>query len=424
LFIHGFFAMQKQGRLRLYINNNIDIMEDRTNTSKTRRDDYSMSSTVRSFKLLTMTACLTVGLLGSLFSAYDTHSVSAAVARQAITITVNGTLYTPESKPYVSKGTVYLPLREISNALKAVVLWQSKTKQVTITLPEQTIVLSVGKATISRNGAKVKLDVTPIVKDSHVYIPFRAAAEILGATVNWNTKAQAVEISHKLDFEKVTGVNSVYWLNRKTGQLFLSKPYNSEPKLVGIMNIDLQRFSTVRLASSGVLDQFIVEDYYGEPLINTDVYTALIVQGSIAKQTKVHYWQRYTPNVTFDGRNQVMTDGKALFLLDSSGKVMKEYDLAALTGFDETFSVEGIGNSYALVRPNKTGLLTLIDLDTGETRQLYKQLNAEEQEYAETNDVPFHGDHIKFEGEKDGQLHFSYHSIFDNKEHTFSFKLK
>lgn len=383
-----------------------------------------MRSTVRSLKLCAVSACLAAGLLaGSIFSPFDKHPVSAA-ARQAITITVNGTLYTPESQPYVSKGMVYLPLRELSGALKAVVVWQSKTKQVTITLPEQTIVLSLGKATVIRNGAAVTLPAMPIVKDSQVYIPIRAAAEVLGVAINWNAKAQTVEISHKLEFETVTDAKSVYWLNRKSGQLYLSKPYTSEPKLVGVMNIDLKRFSTVKLASSGGVDQLIVEDYYGEPLINTDVYTALIVNGSIVKQTKVHYWQRYTPNVTFDGRHQVMTDGKVLFLFDSSGKVVQEYDLAALSGFDETFSVEGIGKSYALVRPNKTGLLTLINVETGDTTQLYKQLNAQEQEYAETNDVPYRGDHIKFQGEQDGKLHFSYHSIFDNKEHTFSFKLK
>ncbi|WP_052476462.1 copper amine oxidase N-terminal domain-containing protein [Cohnella kolymensis] len=383
-----------------------------------------MKSTLPRLKLSAISACLAAGLLaGSVISSY--HSVSAAAtASQAITIMMNGALYTPESNPYVSKGTVYLPLREISSALKAVVVWQSHTKKVIITRPDQTIVLTLGKATVTRNGAEVKLSATPIVKESHVYVPFRAAAEILGASVNWNSKSQTVDITHKLDFDTVIGVNSFYWLNRKNGQVFLAKPYDSQPNLLGAMNIDLQRFSTMKLASSGGVDQLIVEDYYGEPLLNTDVYTALIVKGAIVKQTKVHYWQRYTPNVTFDGRHQVMTDGKAIFLLDATGKLTKEYDLVAMTGNDETFSVEGIGQTYALVRPNTTGLLTLIDLETGDTTQIYKQLNAQEQEYAETNDVPYHGDHIKFESEKDGQLHFSYHSIFDNKDHMFSFKLK
>ncbi|MNC66842.1 hypothetical protein D3C75_1172870 [compost metagenome] len=118
-----------------------------------------------------------------------------------------------------------------------------------------------------------------------------------------------------------------------------------------------------------------------------------------------------------------MTDGKVLYVLDSAGEVKQEYDLVKIVGLDETYSVEGIGEEFALVRPNRTGLLTLINLKTLDTVQLYKQLNAQEQEYAELNDVPYHGDEIKFEQEKDGVLYFSYNSIFDGQKHEFTYKL-
>jgi hypothetical protein len=102
-------------------------------------------------------------------------------------------------------------------------------------------------------------------------------------------------------------------------------------------------------------------------------------------------------------------------------KVTNEYDLVTLNGLDETYSIEGIGKNYLLVRPNMTGLLTLIDLETSERTELYKQLDAKEQEY---NDVPYHGDNLKFDGEKDGVLHFSYHSIFNGKVNETTYNLK
>ncbi|MOA05051.1 hypothetical protein D3C78_1246310 [compost metagenome] len=65
----------------------------------------------------------------------------------------------------------------------------------------------------------------------------------------------------------------------------------------------------------------------------------------------------------------------------------------------------------------------LINLKTLETTQLYKQLNAQEQEYAEMNDVPYYGDQLVFEQEKNGVLYFSYSSIFDNQKHSLTYKL-
>ncbi|MOA27001.1 hypothetical protein D3C78_1478380 [compost metagenome] len=109
--------------------------------------------------------------------------------------------------------------------------------------------------------------------------------------------------------------------------------------------------------------------------------------------------------------------------MDSTGKLKQEYDLVKIVGMDENYSIEGIGSSYALVRPNLKGLLTLINLNTLETVQLYKQLNAQEQEYAEMNDVPYYGDAIVFDHEKEGILYFSYSSIFDNQKHSLTYKL-
>jgi hypothetical protein len=364
---------------------------------------------------------LSAGLLvGSLIPAVYTDTAAASAAKQAITLKVNGAEHTLESKPFLTKGRVYIPLREISNVLQAVVVWQNESKQATLTLPEQTVVLTLGQTAATRNGTAIKLSDKPIMQNSRVYVPLRTVTESLGADVEWKAETQEVEITQKADLAMVWGVNSVYWLNWDNGNIYESYPYESTPKFVGTMDIELKGFHSVRLAAAVNAKQLIVEDHYGEPMINTELYSAMIVKGAIVKQTKVHYWQRYTANVTQYGDHQVMTDGKNLFLLDSTGQVTKQYDLVALIGLDENYSIEGIGEAYALVRPNRTGLLTLLNLETSEIIHPYKKLNAQEQEYAETNEVPYYGDNIKFEGEGDGVLKFSYRSIFDNKDHAFT----
>jgi hypothetical protein len=169
-----------------------------------------------------------------------------------------------------------------------------------------------------------------------------------------------------------------------------------------------------------------ITDNYGEPHINFSVYTAYIKNNSIVNQTKVHYYQRYEKNVLSYNDLPVLTDGKMLTLLNSAGNVTQEYDLTALAGKDETYAVLGIGQSYLIVRPNRTGFLTLINLKDNSATLLYQKLlsDKQEREYAVTNDTPYPGDGLMFTGEaSDGTLTFSYHSFFDGKDHEITYKI-
>ena len=49
-----------------------------------------------------------------------------------------------------------------------------------------------------------------------------------------------------------------------------------------------------------------------------------------------------------------------------------------------------------IARPNSGGILMLVDLESHEKVQLYKELlDKDEQDYAETNDIPYRGDFLK-----------------------------
>ncbi|MNO12430.1 hypothetical protein D3C76_20400 [compost metagenome] len=374
-------------------------------------------------KSIILTSCISAFLFTLNSGQATAQSSSQAKQSQSISIFVQGSTYTFQSQPYMHRGTVFVPLREVSNALNAAVTWNSANKEITVIQPSQHIVLTLGKSKAIRNNKKLQLTAAPMMRNNQVYVSIRAVSQLLQAKVNWNSGAKEVDIIPAINLAMVKGSRQYYWLDRSNGKVYYASSSLSEPKLAGTMDIEIQGYSDLQLASSGSSDQLLLADSYGEPMINTKLYTALMINGSIAKQTVAHYWKRFVPNVTYLKDQPIMTDGKMLFILDQAGKVQKEYDLVKIVGLNEVYSVEGIGESYALVRPNLKGLLTLINLKTLETTQLYKQLNAQEQEYAEMNDVPYYGDQLVFEQEKDGVLYFSYSSIFDNQKHSLTYKL-
>ncbi|OME37257.1 hypothetical protein NSS98_18885 [Paenibacillus sp. FSL E2-0274] len=52
---------------------------------------------------------------------------------------------------------------------------------------------------------------------------------------------------------------------------------------------------------------------------------------------------------------------------------------------------------FLLIRSNQQGFLMMIDRKTSAKTLLYKALlDVEQQKYAETNDLPFFGDNLKF----------------------------
>lgn len=374
-------------------------------------------------KYVLLACCIPALLLSPVHQLSAAPSTTTTKQDRPLSVFISGSAYVFQSQPYLSNGTVYIPLREVSNALHSAVTWNSKNKEITIIQPKQNISLTLGKSTAIRNNKEIRLAAAPIIKDNQVFVSLRSVGELLQAKVDWNSKLREVEITPSSNLVMLKKDSSYYWLNRSSGDVYYAASSSSEPKLAGTMNIEIQGYSDVVLKSSGRTTQLIVTDNYGEPMINTDVYSALLIDGSIVKQTKAHYWKRFVPNVTYYNDQPIMTNGKTLYVMDSAGKLNQEYDLVQIVGLDENYSVEGIGSSYVLVRPNEKGLLTLINLNTLETVQIYKQLNAKEQEYAEMNDVPYYGDEIVFEREKEGILYFSYYSIFDNQKHSFTYKL-
>ncbi|MEC0371435.1 copper amine oxidase N-terminal domain-containing protein [Paenibacillus chibensis] len=354
-------------------------------------------------------------------------SASVQQNKASISVTLNGNEFTPDSAPFMERGSVYLPLRDIGELLGTIVYWDASSKTVSMTYPERVIKVKPGAVEAEVNGKQIKLTAPVKIVNGRVYVPLRFFSEAIGAGVDWNGSKRTVAITHSAEYVKGGGVNLTIWLNRKTGDIYTAYPFEAVPVASGKLNVDLQEFVNIEaqyLNGGGIM--VYVTDNYGEPHIHTAVYTAFIKNKQIVKQTKAKYFQRFERNVyTYNGK-PALHDGKTLTLLDENGKVTKEYNLQELGGKDEVYSVLAISDNYLLIRPNTTGLLTLINLKDNSATLLYKELlTPEEQEYSERNDVPYYGDELNFAGESPvGTLNFSYHSPFSGKDRQLKYVMK
>ncbi|MEK4208591.1 MULTISPECIES: hypothetical protein [Paenibacillus] len=75
---------------------------------------------------------------------------------------------------------------------------------------------------------------------------------------------------------------------------------------------------------------------------------------------------------------------------------------------------------FLLIRSNQQGFLMMIDRKTSAKTLLYKALlDVEQQKYAETNDLPFFGDNLKFLKREGDALLFNNEYVQDGKVYKF-----
>ena len=98
--------------------------------------------------------------------------------------------------PKIIEGRTLLPLRiAVESVLKAQVLWNSKTKTVTITKDANIISLQIGNKTTKVNGVPIKLDVAPILEHGTTLLPIRFLAEQLGILINFDAATKKITLN-------------------------------------------------------------------------------------------------------------------------------------------------------------------------------------------------------------------------------------
>ncbi len=123
---------------------------------------------------------------------------NSAFATQAISVTYDNQQLQFDVEPAIENGRVLVPLRTVFEVMGATVSFNTSTKTVIATKGNDTIILIVGNKTAYKNYIAVELDVPAKVVNGRTLVPLRFVSEALGAEVMWNNIQQTVQIKQKV----------------------------------------------------------------------------------------------------------------------------------------------------------------------------------------------------------------------------------
>ncbi|NGM82832.1 copper amine oxidase N-terminal domain-containing protein [Paenibacillus sp. 7124] len=136
---------------------------------------------------------LAVFLIITLFSAPFTASAATLPLR----VVVDGKKVNfPDAQPFIdAQQRVQLPVRFVTEALGAKVLWDGPAKKATIILNGKTMVVYIGKTSYTVDGKTKQMDTAALFKESRTFVPLRFLYEGLGVNVNWDDSVKTVYIT-------------------------------------------------------------------------------------------------------------------------------------------------------------------------------------------------------------------------------------
>ena len=155
-------------------------------------------------------------------SIYDFNDIQVT---PNIKVILNGNTLTFEQQPYIENGTTRVPMRKIFESLGATVEYDANTKTITARKGSTIIELATGVSTAKINGREMTLTASVENKNGSTMVPLRFVSEALGAEVIWDADTRTITIDYYelSDEEKLTSAKQMFSNFFKGNQEFLFK---------------------------------------------------------------------------------------------------------------------------------------------------------------------------------------------------------
>lgn len=124
---------------------------------------------------------LSIAFLGSAFAGTD------------IIVTINNAPLRLDTPPVLVSNRVLVPLRAISEAIGAEVVWKNDGT-VRLSKAERVVSLSINDRVALIDASRTQLDVPPMIIGGRTMVPLRFIGEAFDIRVNWNRANRSVEI--------------------------------------------------------------------------------------------------------------------------------------------------------------------------------------------------------------------------------------
>jgi hypothetical protein len=113
------------------------------------------------------------------------------------TVLVNGEKKILETAPTLIGSTTMVPLRFITEALGAHLVWNGEEKRITLTLNHDTVVIWINKTEAKVNSNTVMMAAPAEIVDGNTLVPVRFISENLKEEVNFNINTSEITITGK-----------------------------------------------------------------------------------------------------------------------------------------------------------------------------------------------------------------------------------
>ncbi|SEM54973.1 stalk domain-containing protein [Paenibacillus sp. OV219] len=111
------------------------------------------------------------------------------------TVFINGKAQNFGTSPIQINGMTFVPMRGIFEALHATVKWDQATKKITAFRGTTTISLTLGSKKALINGQQATLQQASFAKNGTTFVPLRFISEALKASVKWDAKTGNIDIT-------------------------------------------------------------------------------------------------------------------------------------------------------------------------------------------------------------------------------------
>jgi|GEM_PF-4038340 len=152
---------------------------------------------------------LIIGTLCSIVSS----ALAADIPTNQIDIYVNGKLiekYYDNMRPFIDNNSrTQVPLRTLAEAMGFKVIYENKTKTITIPTNGGNVVLQIGSNKVQTPDGTISMDTAAVIINGRTYVPIRFVSEALGWTVGYkqnrdNSGKSASRATHIITVDKIT----------------------------------------------------------------------------------------------------------------------------------------------------------------------------------------------------------------------------
>lgn len=165
--------------------------------------------------------------------------VYAEGGEQPAAVYVDGKLQIfSDAQPIIVDGRTLVPIRSVAEVLGAQVNWEDSTQTVLIDKGDKHIELTIGSKSPTVNGSPVNLDAPAVIINGRTMVPLRFVSEALGAKVVWDGTVKIYSDPSKAPAEQPKTDNMVNNPDvcKEFRWILTNVPY-TEVKLLGITSV-------------------------------------------------------------------------------------------------------------------------------------------------------------------------------------------